>query len=168
MRQPREKLLPTPIAAKVKPPFKKTELEKAAETLNGLTMKAVYIGEGKDGFDGKPWTHDKWTCVFSRNGQSVSFDYSTGTGHRTKVRFSEWNYENEVRPTVPGMADVLNCLIMDADAVGMSFADWCDNFGYDTDSRKAERTYFACQETGEKLRKVLTREEIETLRGLEH
>jgi hypothetical protein len=42
----------------------------------------------------------------------------------------------------------------DSDACTMSFNEWCDNFGYETDSRKALSTYHACQENTEKLRKA--------------
>jgi hypothetical protein len=65
----------------------------------------------------------------------------------------------------PGVADVLHCLLMDADAIDAgSFEEWAQEFGYDTDSRKAETTYRACVEIGLKLRLMLGDELISKLR----
>lgn len=52
---------------------------------------------------------------------------STGTG---------WTSE-------PSVSDLLECLILDASVVdrSQSFEDWADEYGYDPDSRKAERLY---------------------------
>lgn len=55
----------------------------------------------------------------------------------------------------PTLDDVLYCLVMDAEAASETFEDWCANFGYDTDSRKAEATYNACVQIGIKLRNLL-------------
>lgn len=52
-------------------------------------------------------------------------------------------------------ADVLHCLISDASSADNTFEDWCADFGYDSDSRKAERTYKACQRIAVKLNKLL-------------
>lgn len=48
---------------------------------------------------------------------------------------------------------VLDALVSDAASYldARSFEDWCAEFGYDTDSRTAERTYFACGEIAKKL-----------------
>lgn len=57
----------------------------------------------------------------------------------------------------PSVEDVLDCLAMDASVVANagSFEDWCGEYGYDTDSRKAERTYAACQEQAQGLERLL-------------
>jgi hypothetical protein len=46
----------------------------------------------------------------------------------------------------PEAADVLNCLADDSAGVSnaRSFEEWADEYGYDTDSRKAEKTYNVC------------------------
>jgi len=51
--------------------------------------------------------------------------------------------------------DVLHCLISDTQSAVNSFEDWCADFGYDTDSRKAEAIYNACQRISVKLHKLL-------------
>ena len=57
----------------------------------------------------------------------------------------------------PTAADVLHCLISDAQSVGFSngFEDWATSFGYDPDSRKAEKTYSDCVDSAVKVRKFL-------------
>jgi len=76
-------------------------------------------------------------------------------GHRRQltVLFS-MGYAHTSEPTA---ADVLDCLASDAvtvDCAG-SFENWAADLGYDTDSRKAERTYRICQQQAEKLRAFL-------------
>lgn len=53
----------------------------------------------------------------------------------------------------PQLDDVLYSLIRDGDAFfnAQTFEQWADEFGYDTDSRKAEQTYKACDRIGRKL-----------------
>lgn len=84
-------------------------------------------------------TADQW--LVNINGQK--FDYYTGIGHRKKGR-----------PQKPELDAVLYALVLDAGASEERFDDWCANFGYDPDSRKALETYLQCQETAAKLRKA--------------
>ena len=57
----------------------------------------------------------------------------------------------------PTLAEVLDCLASDASGVdnARSFEDWASGYGYDTDSRKAERTYRICEEQAQKLKALL-------------
>lgn len=55
----------------------------------------------------------------------------------------------------PEAKEVLECLVLDAVALGATFVEWCSDAGYDTDSRKAERTYAACRENALKLQNLL-------------
>jgi hypothetical protein len=57
----------------------------------------------------------------------------------------------------PTAADVLHCLISDAQSVGFSngFEDWATSLGYDPDSRKAEKIYNDCVASSTKVRKLL-------------
>lgn len=57
----------------------------------------------------------------------------------------------------PDLASVLDCLASDSVSVENSpvFEDWADEFGYDTDSRKAEKTFQACCEQARTLRALL-------------
>lgn len=73
-----------------------------------------------------------------------SFEYFTGYGLVLK----------NGTPKKPVLDDVLYSLIMDSSASDMSFEDWCNDFGYETDSRKALQTYLDCQNNAHKLRKA--------------
>ena len=59
------------------------------------------------------------------------------------------------KATPPEVANVLYCLLCDAFCGQDTFEDFCDNFGYDTDSRKALELYLACQKIEKDLRKLL-------------
>lgn len=66
----------------------------------------------------------------------------------------------------PKLADVVHSLLSDGAAFfdGQSFEQWAGDFGYDTDSRKAEETYRACDAIGRQLIRGLGRETVEKLR----
>lgn len=57
----------------------------------------------------------------------------------------------------PTTRDVLECLLSDAAGFenAQSFNDWADNYGYDVDSRRAERTYRVIERQAEGLRRLL-------------
>ena len=57
----------------------------------------------------------------------------------------------------PELEDVLNSLVSDASAFfdGEPFEDWCMNYGYESDSRKAHKIYKKCLEIGHNLNKLL-------------
>lgn len=67
---------------------------------------------------------------------------------------------------LPDALDVLASLAMDSDVLDMGgFEDWASNFGYDTDSRKAESIYRACLDIALKLRAALGDTGLQTLRN---
>lgn len=57
----------------------------------------------------------------------------------------------------PDAEGVLDCLISDATAYdnARDFEDFCAEFGYDTDSRRAERTYRECGALSARVHKFL-------------
>lgn len=57
---------------------------------------------------------------------------------------------------LPTLADVLYCLVSDSDAMEhATFEEWAGAFGYDPDSRAAEKIYRACLETALTLRHIV-------------
>ena len=52
------------------------------------------------------------------------------------------------------IAALLHCVRSDARMGAELFADFCDELGYDVDSRNALDTYLKCQESALKLRKL--------------
>ncbi len=55
----------------------------------------------------------------------------------------------------PTVMEVLDCLFLDAVCGSTTFAEFCSDFGYDEDSRKAEKTWKACASMSVRLRKFL-------------
>lgn len=57
-------------------------------------------------------------------------------------------FKHCTQPKAPELADVLWSLSMDAECVrhGQTLEDFCSEFGYDSDSKTAERIYNACRD----------------------
>lgn len=113
-----------------------------------VTYSAEYRGLSKP-FDGKN-EMDAWRCTFTRAGRAPQeFEFYTGKGLRAEPN------QTQRKPAAPHPADVLHSIIMDSSASAQSFESWCDEYGYDSDSRKALSTYEACQRNADRLAKVL-------------
>lgn len=87
------------------------------------------------------WKANHYKCVlrFERRQHTVYFSMGIGlTGE-------------------PTVHDVLGCLASDAAGYesALDFEDWASEYGYDTDSRKAERTFNTVAAQSKKLRKFL-------------
>lgn len=78
-------------------------------------------------------------------------EYSMGSAHKGK----------------PKLESVLESLSMDISSARDSFQDFCDNCGYDQDSRKAESIYNACKAIAKDLEAVIGRQGIEDLLEVE-
>lgn len=115
--------------------------KKAAEYLaaQGVTFAARLLGETKR----DSWTCDEWRVSFLRNKAPIETAYYTGTGHRAKPA-KRMSWDNAPRPVAPTAGSVLYSLLLDASGADENFFDWCANYGYDSDSRKALATYEAC------------------------
>lgn len=57
----------------------------------------------------------------------------------------------------PTASDVLACLCLDATSIenARSFEEWCSDLGFDSNERKAERLYKACETATRKLQRFL-------------
>lgn len=156
---------------------------KVTRVLSGANVyfTASNRGSKRDVFgDGSTNVMDVWGCAFAvgERGPAVEFDFYTGIGLR---KAPEWAYGvagfdrgppprvgsmlhaqwlEQAKPQPPHAADLLHSLLSDASACEQSFESWCNEIGYDTDSRKAHATYLACQANGDKLRKVFNAEQI--------
>lgn len=78
---------------------------------------------------------------------------------RLTVPFSQ-GCAHEQEPTA---ADVLDCLASDASGLGGTFEDWCSDYGYDSDSRNAEKTFKAIEKQSKGLERLLGPELFEEL-----
>lgn len=124
----------------------------------GVTYMATYVGERKR--DG--WDCDAWVITMARKDghTSETFEYFTGRGLRKVAKIDAIHAKHRGiqaagKPVEPHPADVLHCVLLDSSAVGQSFESWCSDFGYDSDSRKAEANYRACQNNADKIARLL-------------
>lgn len=97
---------------------------------------------------------DDWQA--NANGYRVRFTYD-----RRKASFDYWQGSAIMRD--PQAADVMSCLVSDAQLGQETFDDFCANLGYDTDSRRAERLWKACQSTDGQLRALFGADYSEAL-----
>jgi hypothetical protein len=67
----------------------------------------------------------------------------------------------------PDPIEILWAIARDSDALEMVFDDWASELGYNTDSRKAEAVYRACQDNALRLKKILPPAQIEMLKNLD-
>lgn len=115
----------------------KPDYEIAREELSSLYDKklpqAMIIGgELRENEDG--WKHRYYEVKIG----DASFKWMQGTGIKGK----------------PNQAEVIGRCCADYISSRTTFQEWCSEFGYDSDSIKAERVYQECQSIGQQLRKL--------------
>lgn len=89
--------------------------------------------------DGAPiWAKQEWRVTLRHNGRRMTFPYYGGGS-----------------ASDPTCDDVVESLTMDASALSQDFAEWCDEFGYDVDSRQAHKTYNACRSLGKRFTRMM-------------
>jgi len=111
-----------------------SELERLEMTLdqfitqNGISFEYEQKSERPD--KGTEWdksaTH--WLVTLKKDGRNMSFYYSMGSAHTEP----------------PKMEDVLDSVVSDSSCDLSSLNTFCEEFGYEEDSRKAEQIYLAC------------------------
>ena len=102
-----------------------------------------------------PWMSDAtdgmhhWRVTLKCGRKRLTVPFSQGSAHTKE----------------PIAADVLDCMASDAAGYenARSFEEWCSEYGYDEDSRRAEKTYKAVEQSSAKLSKFLGQEQYEQL-----
>lgn len=141
----------------------------------------------RGGYAGKGEPCITWRVTVLRHGRAIApaFDYSQGAAHLWDSLRSGYGApgsncyraaEREACETrqVPGgpeltpptLADVMHSLLLDGSADDVTFEEWCADYGYDVDSRKAYATYEACRDTGQAFRRAFGADGVERLREL--
>jgi hypothetical protein len=107
---------------------------------NHIRMTAEWADENPHMADPMPGA-SHYKCKLKHGRRSMTVFFSMGSAHTGE----------------PEPADVLDCLASDASGAenASSFEDWCSEYGYDTDSRKAEKTYRIIERQAEKLKNLL-------------
>lgn len=88
------------------------------------------------------------------NWQANHYKVILKTGRKQFTTYFSQGYGISGEPTVEG---VLDCLASDAAGFenAQSFEDWANEYGYDTDSRKAEKTYNIIGRQAKRLKNFL-------------
>ena len=124
-----------------------------------LEWNATNVTGGHLATDESGWEHYAWQVNFCPPQKGIiPLLFKCGTGHVTKTR-AAWQTP---RPIPPKPCEVLACYCRDYRDSDCAFDSWCDEFGYDSDSRKALAIYDGCRAIGPKLQKMgLTRSQIQ-------
>ena len=118
--------------------------------LNNIELKTIKTrNDETDKKDEWTRTATKYVCKLTFKNQSYTFNYWIGSAH-TKA---------------PSKKDVLYSFFAD-DVTGMDFEDFCSEFGYDNDSKKALRIFKACKEQTENFYRLFNEEERKILSEL--
>lgn len=86
--------------------------------------------------------HGHFKIHLSTESGSDSFDFYGSANDAVKQKFIMNNED---------LKYVLKCIIDDGLAGFYSFEEFCNEFGYDEDSRRAEKIYKACEDTCNQL-----------------
>ena len=90
--------------------------------------------------DDDSWPNNPWTVTLKFGRRRITSPFYMGIGLSGE----------------PEADDVLDSLLLDASGADYhDFEDFCAEFGYDTDSRRAERVYKGCQQASRKLHQFL-------------
>ncbi len=105
----------------------------------GLGFACTVVYSRPDGLMNDLAFHYKIRITQYRRGFTLYF--SQGSGHK--------------KP--PTLTDVLTCIADDAASFenAPSFEDWASEYGYDTDSRKAEKIYRTVKRQSEQLKRTI-------------
>jgi hypothetical protein len=133
-----------------------------------------------------------WKVTISRGRSSLTTDYMQGIGHLpNSIKPSAFkkmyvDQANNIKSACetgkypkananwilskinpPTLTDVLYSLLMDSDVLNYgTFEEWAGEFGYETDSRKAEKMYNECMKIALKMRAMFGDENIQKLNEL--
>ena len=118
----------------------------------GVSFDFASILERPDGLG--EWSKDSshWRVTIKRGNEVMTTHYSQGSAFEART---------------PGDTDVFGSLLMDtSDIEGSDFEEWAENLGFDTDSRKAEKMFQACQKTLTELTTMFSPSELDGLREI--
>lgn len=151
--------------------MERTDYEKQAEDfLNnyGLTLQAAFKGDKCPPWDDEKHIHgDRYRVTIKRKVWTHTRLDSHGEVRPNSVSFDFWNsYRDSGEGKTPTVYDVLSCISGDVYCAD-TFEDFCSEFGYDIDSRKAEQTYRRCKILASKLSRFFTDIEIRDLQEIQ-
>ncbi len=112
-----------------------------AQALSDLGIEFNFIYKGLQTSTNDPsWYGDIWEVTGKGD---FKMEFRQGVGHRECFWSAPWANKITAFVLPPSAFDILYCVMSD-NPRNMSFEYWCSDYGYDTDSRNAERIYRAC------------------------
>lgn len=118
-----------------------TSGESSKATFKNFEIKASYKGNKKWDCDGNNFNNHMITVKNIDTDQKITFEY----------------WASIANPELKKEYDILNafyCFVSDAVGADGTFENFCSEFGYDSDSRAAEKIYKKCIKQLEKLKKI--------------
>lgn len=138
-----------------------------------ITVDSEFIPWSKSRKAGEKQPSLNWKVTVKKAGRVVlSTNYTAGCGHAPSYKHAlkrDWDNDqlvkaecetgfesrhmwsmnvisqNKNKPILPDSLDVIYSLLIDSEVLDYSsFEEWARGFGYDEDSRDAEKTYNAC------------------------
>ena len=107
---------------------------------NGLHMATQRIATREGGETEWMKTARHWRIQLYNQTTTIYCEYSMGAGNTGE----------------PDICDVVDSLRSDSSVANLqTFEKWADEFGYDSDSRKAEKLYFACKRIADDMLRLL-------------
>lgn len=150
---------------------KRTEIAAAIADL-GLSVDAAFVPFSRSRNKDEKHKSLNWRITLKRKGRDVlTTDYSAGIAHCPSYGPKAWHKSDaetecetgnthrapggigSKKPILPDPISVIWSLVADASVLDAGgFENWAADYGYDTDSRSAEKTYQACLDIALKLR----------------
>lgn len=130
-----------------------TDYQKQAQDFlkkTGAKLSVKFLKHDKY-FDDDKESRDIYSCTLKRGNKSYKFNFGQS------INASEKGEE-------PTAYDILTCL--QKYDVG-DFENFCGEFGYDTDSRKAEKTYKAVEKEYKALAKIFSEKELSLMQEIQ-
>jgi hypothetical protein len=91
--------------------------------------------------------------------RSVFYPYEVGNSYRKGI---DWEFNKDY--SEPSTYDILS--VLQKYPVG-TFEDFCSDYGYDTDSRKAEKIYLAVKEEYPNIAMLFSDSELEEMQEIQ-
>lgn len=151
------------------------EYHKQAEdflTRHEITFEYVNLGEEVSRMDPKRKNY-RYIARFKRAGKQIEFDFhgsiadyeaSKNEGRDKRGHFSPVQYKKDKERAKLHAYDVISCLTRGNPGM---FSDFCAEYGYDEDSRKAFSTYEAVCKEWKKVSSFFSAAELEEMQEIQ-
>lgn len=131
---------------------------------HGLRFRATFKGDKCPAWSGIANERNGCPQCGAIHGDRYRVTISRKGGGR--ISFDFWNSQKDSQDgKEPTDYDVLACISGDVHCPE-DFAEFCSEYGYEEDSRKAEATFRRCAAFGRRLRAFFTAEEIDQLQEI--